>query len=106
MRLPSHETGFDLANSLHPARYRDNAGSRTSGYQSHASFTSGRTSALPSNIQSGSRMRECRTSGSVRVHSNEHPYRNRTGSFAQQMFQNAASSVIIIRRLILRSANN
>ena len=25
MRLPSHETGFDLANSLHPARYRDNA---------------------------------------------------------------------------------
>jgi hypothetical protein len=28
MRLPSHETGFDLANSLHPARYRDNAGSR------------------------------------------------------------------------------
>jgi hypothetical protein len=26
MRLPSHETGFDLAYSLHPARYRDNAG--------------------------------------------------------------------------------
>jgi hypothetical protein len=25
MRLPSHETGFDLANSQHPARYRDNA---------------------------------------------------------------------------------
>src|SRR5947207_14482450 len=25
MRLPSHETGFDLANSLHPASYRDNA---------------------------------------------------------------------------------
>ena len=25
MRLPSHETGFDLADSLHPARYRDNA---------------------------------------------------------------------------------
>jgi hypothetical protein len=25
MRLPSRETGFDLANSLHPARYRDNA---------------------------------------------------------------------------------
>ena len=25
MRLPAHETGFDLANSLHPARYRDNA---------------------------------------------------------------------------------
>jgi len=25
MRLPSHETGFDLANSPHPARYRDNA---------------------------------------------------------------------------------
>jgi hypothetical protein len=25
MRLPSHETGFGLANSLHPARYRDNA---------------------------------------------------------------------------------
>jgi hypothetical protein len=27
MRLPSYETGFDLANSLNPARYRDNAGS-------------------------------------------------------------------------------
>jgi hypothetical protein len=26
MRLPSHETGFDLANSLNPARYRDMAG--------------------------------------------------------------------------------
>jgi hypothetical protein len=25
MRLPSHETGFDLAASLHPARYCDNA---------------------------------------------------------------------------------
>jgi hypothetical protein len=25
MRLPSHETGFDLADALHPARYRDNA---------------------------------------------------------------------------------
>jgi hypothetical protein len=25
MRLPSHETKFDLAYSLHPARYRDNA---------------------------------------------------------------------------------
>ncbi len=25
MRLPSHETGFDSADSLHPARYRDNA---------------------------------------------------------------------------------
>jgi hypothetical protein len=25
MRLPSHETGFGLANLLHPARYRDNA---------------------------------------------------------------------------------
>ena len=25
MRLPSHETGFDLANSPNPARYRDNA---------------------------------------------------------------------------------
>jgi hypothetical protein len=25
MRLPSHETRFDFANSLHPARYRDNA---------------------------------------------------------------------------------
>jgi hypothetical protein len=25
MRLPSHETGFDLAYSLHPVRYRDNA---------------------------------------------------------------------------------
>jgi hypothetical protein len=25
MWLPSHEAGFDLANSLHPARYRDNA---------------------------------------------------------------------------------
>ena len=24
--MPSHETGFDLANSPHPARYRDNAG--------------------------------------------------------------------------------
>jgi hypothetical protein len=29
MRLPSHQTGFDLANSLHPARYRDNAGQRS-----------------------------------------------------------------------------
>ena len=28
MRLPSHETGFDLANSLNPARYRDNAARR------------------------------------------------------------------------------
>jgi hypothetical protein len=26
-RLPSHETGFDLAHPLNPARYRDNAGS-------------------------------------------------------------------------------
>jgi hypothetical protein len=25
MRVPSHETGFDLSDSLHPARYRDNA---------------------------------------------------------------------------------
>ena len=25
MRLLSHKTGFDLADSLHPARYRDNA---------------------------------------------------------------------------------
>jgi hypothetical protein len=25
MRLPPHETGFDLANSVHPDRYRDNA---------------------------------------------------------------------------------
>jgi hypothetical protein len=25
MRLLSHETGFDLAHSLNPARYRDNA---------------------------------------------------------------------------------
>ena len=25
MRLPPHETGFDLANSQHPTRYRDNA---------------------------------------------------------------------------------
>jgi hypothetical protein len=24
-RLPSHETGFDLAHPLNPARYRDNA---------------------------------------------------------------------------------
>ena len=33
--------------------------------------------ASPSNIQGGSRMRECRTSGSVRgVPSNGHPYRN------------------------------
>jgi hypothetical protein len=29
MRLPPHETGFDLANSLNPARYRDNAGATT-----------------------------------------------------------------------------
>jgi len=36
-----------------------------------------RTAASPSNIQGGSRMRECRTSGSVRgVPSNGHPYRN------------------------------
>ena len=28
MRLPSHETGFDLANSLNPARYRYNAARR------------------------------------------------------------------------------
>jgi choline dehydrogenase-like flavoprotein len=28
MRLPSHETGFDLADSLHPARYRDNSTAR------------------------------------------------------------------------------
>jgi hypothetical protein len=47
------------------------------GYQSHASFTRDQTSASPSNIQAGSRMRECRTSGSVRgVLSNGHPYRN------------------------------
>jgi hypothetical protein len=26
MRLAPHETGFDLANLLHLARYRDNAG--------------------------------------------------------------------------------
>jgi hypothetical protein len=31
MRLPSHETGFDLADSLHPARYRDNALGATDG---------------------------------------------------------------------------
>ena len=34
---------------------------------SRVSFTRGPTSASPSNIQGGSRMRECRTSGSVRV---------------------------------------
>jgi hypothetical protein len=52
-------------------------GSRTSGCQSHASSTPGQTSASPSNIRGGSRMRECRTSGSVRgVPSNGHPYRN------------------------------
>ena len=35
------------------------------------------TSASPSNIQGGSRMRECRTSGSMRgMPSNGHPYRN------------------------------
>jgi hypothetical protein len=28
MRLPSHETGFDRANFLHPASYRDNASRR------------------------------------------------------------------------------
>ncbi len=31
MRLPSHETGFDLANSLHTARYPDNALARLKG---------------------------------------------------------------------------
>ncbi len=52
-------------------------GSWTSGCQSRASFTRGPTTASPSNIQGGSRMRECRTSGSVRgAPSNEHPYRN------------------------------
>jgi hypothetical protein len=52
-------------------------GSWTSGCQSRASFTCGPTTASPSNIQGGSRMRECRTSGSVRgAPSNEHPYRN------------------------------
>jgi hypothetical protein len=41
-------------------------------------LTRGPTGASPSNIQGGSRMRECRTSGSVRgVPSNGHPYRNR-----------------------------
>ncbi len=28
MRLPPHKTRFDFANSLHPARYRDNAPAR------------------------------------------------------------------------------
>jgi hypothetical protein len=41
-------------------------GSRTSGCQSHASFTCGQINASPSNIQGGSRVLECRTSGSVR----------------------------------------
>ena len=41
-----------------------------------------RTAASPSNIQGGSRMRECRTSGSVRgVPSNGRPYRNRWAAF-------------------------
>src|SRR6202011_1529540 len=49
----------------------------------HASFTPGQTSASPSRIQGGSRMRECRTSGSVRgVPSNGHPYRNPLGYYA------------------------
>ena len=41
-------------------------------------LTRGPTGASPSNIQGGSRMRECRTSGSVWVvFSNGHPYRDR-----------------------------
>jgi hypothetical protein len=48
-------------------------GSRTSGCQGHASFTRGPTSAWPSNIRGGSRMRECRSSGSVGMPSNGIP---------------------------------
>src|SRR5215831_759517 len=36
MRLPSHETRFDLAASLHPARYRDNADGRGTRSRSRA----------------------------------------------------------------------
>jgi hypothetical protein len=52
-------------------------GSQISGCRSGASFILGPTSASPSFIQGGGRMRECRTSGSVRgVLSNGHPYRD------------------------------
>jgi hypothetical protein len=47
-----------------------------------------RTTVSPSNIQGGSRMRECRTSGSVRgVLSNGHSYRNPLLSLSRERAQ-------------------
>lgn len=49
----------------------------TAGFQDPASFIPGRARASPSDTQGGSRMRECRTYGSVRgAHSNARPYRD------------------------------
>src|SRR4030088_1951959 len=51
---------------------------RTPSRASVSPWTGPCTDTSPLNIQGGSRMRECRTSGSVRgVPSNGHPYRNR-----------------------------
>src|SRR3954447_8803452 len=56
---------------------RRGRGSPTTGSPNRASFTLGRSNALPSDTRGGSRMRECRTYGSVRgVRSNTHSYRN------------------------------
>ena len=57
----------DLAEAPH-IRFKDrtgpeSTGSPTSGCQSHTSFTRGQPPS-PSNLQGGSRMQECRTSGS------------------------------------------
>ena len=52
-------------------------GSPTAGFPKRASFIPGPGNASPSNTQGGSRMRECRSSGSVRgALSNERPYRD------------------------------
>ena len=58
-------------------RGRGSPRSPTTGSPNRASFTLGRSNALPSDTRGGSRMRECRTYGSVRgVRSNAHSYRN------------------------------
>src|SRR5882762_1561674 len=56
----------------------------TTSFPNPASFILGQASALPSNTQGGSRMRESRTYGSVRgACSNGRPYRDPDGSEAE-----------------------
>jgi hypothetical protein len=75
-------------------RARRTTGSRTSCCQSHASFTRGQTNASPLNIKGGSRMLECRTSGSVHgVPGNGHPYRNPAASWPSSGFTRACCCI-------------